>query len=67
MSEPAVNATDARPIRVLLVDDHVVVRKGLRALLDREAGIEVAGEAEDGGGWAGGKRLRRASVPRAPR
>jgi NarL family two-component system response regulator LiaR len=39
---------DDRPIRVLLVDDHVVVRKGLRALLDREAGIEVAGEAEDG-------------------
>ena len=36
------------PIRVLLVDDHVVVRKGLRALLDREDGIEVAGEAEDG-------------------
>jgi len=35
-------------IRVLLVDDHAVVRKGLRALLDREAGIEVAGEAEDG-------------------
>jgi len=25
-----------------------VVRKGLRALLDREAGIEVAGEADDG-------------------
>lgn len=37
-----------RPIRVLLVDDHAVVRKGLRALLDREAGVEVAGEAEDG-------------------
>ncbi len=37
-----------RPIRVLLVDDHVVVRKGLRALLDRESGIEVAGVAEDG-------------------
>jgi DNA-binding NarL/FixJ family response regulator len=36
------------PIRVLLVDDHAVVRKGLRALLDREVGIEVAGEAEDG-------------------
>jgi two-component system, NarL family, response regulator LiaR len=35
-------------IRVLLVDDHVVVRKGLRALLDREAGIELVGEAEDG-------------------
>jgi len=37
-----------RPIRVLLVDDHVVVRKGLRALLDRESGIEVTDEAEDG-------------------
>jgi NarL family two-component system response regulator LiaR len=37
-----------RPIRVLLVDDHAVVRKGLRALLDREPGIEVGGEAEDG-------------------
>jgi two-component system, NarL family, response regulator LiaR len=37
-----------RPIRVLLVDDHAVVRKGMRALLDREAGIEVVGEAEDG-------------------
>jgi NarL family two-component system response regulator LiaR len=42
--------TDAseQPIRVLLVDDHAVVRKGLRALLDREAGIDVAGEAENG-------------------
>ena len=36
-----------KAIRVLLVDDHVVVRKGLRALLDREAGVEVTGEAED--------------------
>jgi NarL family two-component system response regulator LiaR len=36
------------PIRVLLVDDHAVVRKGMRALLDREAGIEVIGEADDG-------------------
>jgi NarL family two-component system response regulator LiaR len=37
-----------QPIRVLLVDDHAVVRKGLRALLEREPGIEVAGEADDG-------------------
>jgi NarL family two-component system response regulator LiaR len=41
-------ADAGRPIRVLLVDDHAVVRKGLRALLDREAGIDVVGEAEDG-------------------
>jgi len=40
--------TGGRPIRVMLVDDHAVVRKGLRALLDREPSIEVAGEAEDG-------------------
>jgi two-component system, NarL family, response regulator LiaR len=36
------------PIRVLLVDDHAVVRKGLRALFEREPGIEVAGEADSG-------------------
>ncbi len=37
-----------RPIRVLLVDDHAVVRKGLRALLEAESEFEVVGEAEDG-------------------
>ncbi|GJL58281.1 MAG: two-component hybrid sensor and regulator [Nitrospirales bacterium] len=34
--------------RVLLVDDHAVVRQGLRSLLDAWSGIEVVGEAEDG-------------------
>ena len=38
----------ALPIRVLLVDDHAVLRKGMRALLEREPGLEVVGEAEDG-------------------
>src|ERR671926_1021961 len=37
-----------KSIRVLLVDDHAVVRKGMRALLDREPGLEVVGEADDG-------------------
>ena len=35
-------------IRVLVVDDHIVVRKGIRALLATEADIEVVGEAENG-------------------
>jgi DNA-binding NarL/FixJ family response regulator len=35
-------------IRVLLVDDQVLVRGGLRVLLEREADIDVAGEAADG-------------------
>ena len=37
-----------KPIRVLLVDDHIVVRKGIRALLATEPNIEVVGEAENG-------------------
>jgi len=36
------------PIRVLLVDDHAVVRRGLTDLLTGAAGIEVVGEAADG-------------------
>jgi two-component system, NarL family, response regulator LiaR len=36
------------PIRVLVVDDHAVVRQGLRAFLGLQDGIEVAGEAADG-------------------
>ena len=35
-------------IRVLLADDHVVVRKGLRFLLERQLEMEVVGEASDG-------------------
>jgi DNA-binding NarL/FixJ family response regulator len=37
-----------RIIRVLVVDDHPVVRQGLRSFLDTRAGIEVVGEAADG-------------------
>ena len=39
---------DREHIRVLLVDDHAIVRKGVRALLLTEPGIEVVGEAGDG-------------------
>ncbi|CAN5671150.1 MAG: response regulator transcription factor [Gemmatimonadetes bacterium] len=36
------------PIRILLVDDHAVLRSGLRALLEAEPGLEVIGEAGTG-------------------
>jgi len=36
------------PIRLLLVDDHAIVRKGIRALLAEIDDIEVVGEAGDG-------------------
>lgn len=36
------------PPRVLIADDHEVVRKGLRTLLEEQPGWQVAGEASDG-------------------
>ena len=38
----------AKTIRILLADDHEVVRRGLRALLEMQPGWEVCGEAENG-------------------
>jgi len=35
-------------IRVVLADDHVLVRAGIRALLERVPGVEVVGEADNG-------------------
>lgn len=37
-----------KPIRMLLADDHTVVRDGLRALLERESDMTVVAEAADG-------------------
>ncbi len=37
--------SEDKPLRILLVDDHEVVRAGLRALLDAADGIDVVGEA----------------------
>ena len=35
-------------VRIVLVEDHKVMREGLRMVLDREASMEVVGEADDG-------------------
>lgn len=40
--------TKAKPIRVMIVDDHAMVRKGLAAFLKTELGIDLVGEARDG-------------------
>ena len=37
-----------RPVRVFLVDDQVLMRQGLRTLLDLDERVEVVGEAADG-------------------
>ncbi len=36
------------PIRILIADDHSIVRRGLRALIDTEPDMETVGEASDG-------------------
>jgi DNA-binding NarL/FixJ family response regulator len=37
-----------KKLRILLADDHTVMRAGLRALLERQPNLEVVGEAENG-------------------
>ncbi len=41
-------AKPAPPIRILVVDDHTIVRQGLRSILDLEPDFTVVGEAADG-------------------
>ncbi|MEW5942337.1 MAG: response regulator transcription factor [Pseudomonadota bacterium] len=45
-----------KPIRVLIVDDHTLFRSGIKALLSRQQGFEVVGEA--GNGLEGVKRAK---------
>ncbi len=41
-------SASANNIRILIVDDHPVVREGMRGLISIKPGLEVIGEAEDG-------------------
>ncbi|RIK30887.1 MAG: DNA-binding response regulator [Chloroflexi bacterium] len=41
-------ATVAGPIRILIADDHAIVRKGLHTLIDSDPNMVLAGEAADG-------------------
>ncbi len=36
------------PVKVLLADDHRMLREGLRAMLDQSGQVQVVGEAQDG-------------------
>jgi len=47
MSDP-IRETQDKPIRVLITDDHFIVRQGLRLVLKTAADIELAGEATNG-------------------
>ena len=40
--------TSERPIRILIADDHPVMREGVRSMLEREANLRVIAEASDG-------------------
>jgi|ERR1035438_8371348 DNA-binding NarL/FixJ family response regulator len=42
------NPNPAKPIRVILADDHPIVRAGIREALKQLPGVEVVGEASDG-------------------
>jgi DNA-binding NarL/FixJ family response regulator len=45
---PAPGSLSVEPIRVLVVDDHALFRRGLQMVLEQEPDIEVVGEASDG-------------------
>ena len=47
MTAPDAESNQPRLIRIVIADDHAIVRRGLRQLLDDEAGFEVVAEADD--------------------
>ncbi len=45
MTDPRATVPPAQPLRLLLVDDHEVVRQGLRALIERRPAFQIVAEA----------------------
>ncbi len=43
-----ISSEQIKPIRLLLADDHAVVRAGTRELLERQPDLHIVGEAADG-------------------
>jgi DNA-binding NarL/FixJ family response regulator len=60
MSANAVSASNTRPIRVLLIDDHAVVREGYRHLLGSTGRIDVVADADSGA--AGYRRFLKGGI-----
>jgi two-component system, NarL family, response regulator LiaR len=48
MIETAKSAPPTDPVRILVADDHAIVREGLRSLIDARLDMELVGEARDG-------------------
>ena len=45
--EAQISKYENTPIRILIVDDHVILRQGIRMMLNEESNFEVVGEAEN--------------------
>ncbi|EFC79446.1 response regulator transcription factor, partial [Parafrankia sp. EUN1f] len=49
MSEPGTDVAElGRPVTVVVADDHLLIREGVRALLESIAALELVGQAADG-------------------
>lgn len=47
-TQPVDDTSGSKPVRILVADDHLVYRIGIRSLIGSEPGFEVVGEASDG-------------------